>query len=81
MSGYVPGSARWGEPTPQTDPDLFSVEDLRAEMRHLSRLDRRHGTHTLRVLARVRLSVEVARRLSAGVQTPGGTPGEASSRG
>jgi len=62
---YVPGRARHGEPTPQTDPDLFSVDEIRAEIRHLSALDRRYGPHTLRALARVRLTNEIARRLAA----------------
>jgi len=62
---YIPGRARYGEPTPQTDPALFTIDEIRAEIRHLSALDRRHGPHTLRVLARVTLMNEVARRLIA----------------
>jgi len=62
MTPYVPGTARYGEPTPQTDPDLFSVDELRAEIRYLSFVDRKFGPHTLRALARVRLMAEIARR-------------------
>jgi hypothetical protein len=38
---YVPGNARIGEPTPQTDPDLFTDAELKAEIRYLTRLDKR----------------------------------------
>jgi hypothetical protein len=62
MSAYVPGHARIGEPTPQTDPDLFTVAELRAEIRYLARLDKRYGAHHLRALARVALAAELAKR-------------------
>lgn len=61
-SGYTPGRARMGEPTPQTDPDRFSSEDLRAEFRYLSSLDRRYGANAIRARARVALAAEIARR-------------------
>lgn len=61
-SDYRPGHARIGEPTPQTDPDLFSSEDLRAEIRYLTTLDKRYGAHHLRAGARLRLAGEITRR-------------------
>jgi hypothetical protein len=60
---YIPGSARFGDPTPQTDPDLFTTDEIRAEYRYLVSLDKRYGPHPLRALARVRLhSVLISRR-------------------
>lgn len=59
---YVPGKARYGEPTPQTDPALFGVDELRAEVKYLVRLDRKYGAHPLRALARVALMREIAQR-------------------
>lgn len=52
---YVPGNARIGEPTPQTDPDLFTPAEVRAKLRYLVSLDRRYGPHPLRALARLEL--------------------------
>lgn len=59
---YVPGNARMGEATPQTNPDLFTVAEIKAEIRYLARLCKRYGTHHLRALARVQLSAELAKR-------------------
>lgn len=59
---YVPGMALFGEPTPQTDPHLFTDDEIRAEIRYLVRLDQRYGAHHLRALARVRLTNEIASR-------------------
>ena len=59
---YVPGAARIGEPTPQTDPDLFTAAELRAEVRYLARLCKRYGTHPLRASARLALHAELAKR-------------------
>ncbi len=61
-SDYRPGRVRVGDPSPQTDPDLFSTEDLRAEIRYLATLDKRYGPHTLRALARLRLAAEIGKR-------------------
>lgn len=61
-SDYRPGASRIGEATPQTDPDLFSTEDIRAEIRYLITADRRYGAHHLRALARLRLATEIAGR-------------------
>lgn len=61
-SAYRPGHARTHEPTPQTDPDLFSVEDIRAEIRYLTRLDKRYGAHHLRALRRLELTAVIASR-------------------
>lgn len=61
-SAYVPGNARTHEATPQSDPDLFSTEDIRAEMAYLEKLDKRHGAHFLRAQARVELAIAIAKR-------------------
>ena len=61
-SAYKPGRGRVGDPSPQTDPDLFSTEDLRAEIRYLTTLDRRYGSHHLRAMARLRLAAEIGKR-------------------
>ena len=52
---YRPGHARIGEPTPQSDPDKFTDAEIRAEIRYLLRLNKRYGTHPLRVAAYARL--------------------------
>lgn len=54
-SSYRPGHARFGEATPQSDPDLFSDEDIRAEVSYLLRLNAKHGSHHLRVQAYAKL--------------------------
>jgi hypothetical protein len=61
-SSYTPGRTRMGEPTPQTNPDLFSPEDIRAEIRYLASLDKRYGTHHLRAMARLKLANALAGR-------------------
>ncbi len=48
---WKPGTARLGEPSPQSDPELFTDSDLRAEFRYLARLNGRYGLHELRVAA------------------------------
>ena len=48
---YRPGYARVGEATPQTDPDLFTDKEIKAEIKYLLRLNKRYGTHPLRVKA------------------------------
>lgn len=53
-SGYTPGSARVGEPTPQSDPDSFSSEDILAEIKYLMSLNRK-SPNDLRTLAYRRL--------------------------
>lgn len=63
-SAYKPGHARVGEPTPQSDPDAFSVEDLRAEARYLLNANRRWGTNDLRTLAYLKLLRIAAERES-----------------
>lgn len=64
-STYKPGHARFGEPTPQSDPDLFSDEDIRAEISYLLGLNRRHGSHHLRTMAYARLLGVLADRHKA----------------
>lgn len=59
---YVPGKSRIGEPTPQTHPHLFSEDEILAEIKHLTRLDKRHGMHILRAQARLALFAVLAER-------------------
>ena len=59
---YRPGHSRIGEPTPQTDPDLFTDDELNAEILYLVALDRRYGEHILRAMARARLFAELVHR-------------------
>jgi hypothetical protein len=61
-SSYKPGKARMGEPTPQSDPELFSNEDITAEVKYLLALNKRYGTHHLRVAAYVSLLSILAQR-------------------
>lgn len=48
---YKPGRSRVGEATPQSHPDLFTDAEIRAEVRYLLGLNKRYGTHVLRVKA------------------------------
>jgi hypothetical protein len=66
VADYKPGG-RWPAswPTPQTDPDLFSDDQLKAEIRHLLRIDKRHGNHPLRAAARLRLYGVLNDRIAA----------------
>lgn len=59
---YTPGCSRVGEPTPQTEPDQFSVDDIKAEIRYLRRLNRKYGEHTLRTIAIVQLTTVLTTR-------------------
>jgi len=52
---YRPGMARVGEATPQSDPDLFTDAEVRAEIKYLLGLNKRYGTHVLRVQAYLKL--------------------------
>lgn len=62
-STYNPrGRRAMSAPSPQTDPDAFSVEDIRAEIAYLVATDKRHGAHFLRAEARVKLYAEIAKR-------------------
>jgi hypothetical protein len=67
---YVPGKARMNEPTPQTRPSLFTDDEIAAEIAYLVRLDKRFGTHTLRVIARQKL------RSVLGSRAAGGSPAD-----
>lgn len=58
-SDYSPSEARIGGPSPQTAPELFSVEDLRAEIKYLQSANRRYGVHPLRTLAILKLEREM----------------------
>jgi hypothetical protein len=44
-----------GQPTPQSHPELFTDNEIRAEISHLLRLNKRHGTHPLRTAAYLKL--------------------------
>lgn len=48
---YRPGTARVGEATPQSNPELFTKAECEAEVKYLLRLNKRYGTHPLRVQA------------------------------
>lgn len=48
---YVPGQARVGEATPQSNPELFTKAECEAEIKYLLRLNKKYGTHHLRVAA------------------------------
>ena len=54
-SDYKPGQSRMGEPTPQSDPDLFSSEDILAEIKYLMKLNKQYGSHELRTMAYLKL--------------------------
>ena len=58
-STYTPGRESFG---PQNDPSAFSVEDIAAEVKYLRRLEKRYGSHGLRLSAIVRLNAELVRR-------------------
>lgn len=59
---YVPGQALVGEATPQSDPDLFTDAEIVAEMKYLLQLNKRYGTHVLRVDAYNKLGAVLAAR-------------------
>jgi len=59
---YRPGRAKVGEATPQSDPDLFTDAEIRAEVKHLLSLNHRLGTHPLRVEAYGKLLSELQAR-------------------
>lgn len=60
---YRPGYARVGEPTPQSDPDMFTVAEIKAEIRHLRKLNDRLGEHPLRTAAALKLAMIVHGRM------------------
>lgn len=64
-SSYDPRRVRVGQPQPQSHPELFSVEDLKAEIKHLETLDRRLGRHPLRAAAKLQLLSAIAARREA----------------
>jgi hypothetical protein len=59
---HRPGLAKIGEPTPQSDPQLFTDAEITAEIKHLVRLNRRHGSHPQRTAAYLRLAQVLADR-------------------
>ena len=59
---YKPGRTRVGEPTPQSDPDLFSDDEIKAEIKYLLGLNKRYGTHPLRVGAYLKLDAVLVER-------------------
>lgn len=62
---YRPGMARVGEATPQSDPDLFTDAEIMAEVKYLLRLNKKYGTHPLRVAAYVKLLTYLQQRQNA----------------
>ena len=48
---YVPGNAKIGEATPQSDPDMFTDGEILAEAKYLLRMSNRLGSNVLRTLA------------------------------
>ena len=62
---YRPGMALVGEATPQSNPELFTDAEIRAEIKYLLKLNKRYGTHILRVNAYLALE-DVLRSRSAG---------------
>ncbi len=54
-SDYSPARARVGDPSPQTDPDAFSSEDILAEIKYLMRANEKYGEHPLRTTTYLRL--------------------------
>ena len=67
---YSPGRALIGEPTPQSDPDKFTDAEIRAEIRYLIRLNKRHGSHPLRTTAYLKLAAVLKARASDGDRSP-----------
>jgi hypothetical protein len=59
---YKPGHAMIGEATPQTNPPLFTDDEILAEVKHLIRMNKRLGPHVLRTLAYTRLMTVLAER-------------------
>jgi len=55
---------RVGDPSPQTDPDSFTTEEIMLEVRHLMAQNRRYGAHPLRTAAYTRLLAVVKERES-----------------
>ena len=68
---YRPGHSRIGEPTPQTDPDLFTDDEISAEIHYLVSLDRRYGDHPLRAAVRLRLFGELTHRRAVAARQKG----------
>lgn len=54
---YVPYSRRTvNDVDPQRNPELFSDEDLKREIKMLLGMNKRYGTHVLRVAAYTKLA-------------------------
>jgi hypothetical protein len=68
---YDPARTRVGEPTPQDNPEAFTDAEIRAEITHLQKLNRRFPTpngNALRTVAYTRLLQVLADRQT--VATP-----------
>jgi hypothetical protein len=60
---YVPYSRRtFNDVDPQRHPELFSDADLRREIAMLLRMNKRYGTHHLRVEAYTKIAAFIAER-------------------
>lgn len=62
---YKPGMAHVGQATPQSAPEKFSDAEIRAEIAHLIKLNKRHGSHHLRTAAYVKLQGVLREREAA----------------
>lgn len=73
-AAYQPGKARVGEPTPQTDPDKFSDDEIMAEVKYLMKLNRQYGSNPIRTMKYMDLMQYLKKRKAkVGVTTR--TPG------
>lgn len=60
---YVPYSRRtFNDYDPQRNPELFSDDDLRREIKMLLGMNKRYGTHVLRVAAYNKIAEFIATR-------------------
>lgn len=62
---YKAGHALVGEATPQSHPQWFTDAEIRGEIKYLLRLNKKYGTHPLRVSAYAKLAVVLADRREA----------------
>lgn len=59
---YRPHLRKVGDPSPQTDPALFTDNEIQAEIKYLIGLNKRHGSHPLRTAAYMKLAEVLAGR-------------------
>lgn len=68
---YRAGMALVSEATPQSHPNRFTDEEIKAEIKYLLRLNAKHGTHHLRVAAYLALDSVLADRMTCSQCGPG----------